>query len=86
MNGLCIRVIVIMFANFFRKTVERTLLGRWERTCERLNAIKVNWANTDHCGTCGLDTNPVKILDLKNPLNGKMKTDRNTGSRQDAPR
>lgn len=75
-----------MFLNFFKKTVERTLLGRWERTCERLNAIKVNWANTDHCGTCSVDYKPAKIADLENPPNRKMKADGNTVSRQDASR
>lgn len=27
-------------------------LGRWTRTTEKENAIKVFWANVDHCGTC----------------------------------
>ena len=31
-------------------------LGRWTRTTRVLNAIKIDWANTDHCGTCTLPT------------------------------
>jgi hypothetical protein len=27
-------------------------LGRWARTSEKVNAIKIFWANVDHCGTC----------------------------------
>ena len=32
--------------------LEKILLGRWERTCDKMNGIKVYWANIDHCGTC----------------------------------
>ena len=39
--------------NFFRKAQDKTLLGRWERTDKVQNKIKIDWANTDHCGTCG---------------------------------
>ena len=42
-----------MFRKIFRNTVEKTLLGRWARTTEKVNSIKVYWANMDHCGTCG---------------------------------
>ena len=28
------------------------LLGRWTRTSEKVNSIKIFWANVDHCGTC----------------------------------
>jgi len=28
------------------------LLGRWTRTDEKANSIKIFWANVDHCGTC----------------------------------
>jgi len=38
--------------NFFRKAQDKTLLGRWERTDKVLNKIKIDYANTDHCGTC----------------------------------
>lgn len=41
-----------MFMNLFKKTVQKNLLGRWERTSDTMNTIKVNWANIDHCGTC----------------------------------
>ena len=27
-------------------------LGRWECTNMKLNQIKIDWANVDHCGTC----------------------------------
>jgi len=32
--------------------MDKTLLGRWGRTDELSNTIKVYWANVDHCGTC----------------------------------
>lgn len=41
-------------------------LGRWTRTDSSTNAIKVDWANTDHCGTCSLPSIPQPSLDLKN--------------------
>lgn len=41
-----------MFRKFFTYTVEQVLLGRWRRTCAVGSAIKADWANTDHCGTC----------------------------------
>jgi hypothetical protein len=50
-------------------------LGRWTRTDSPTNAIKVDWANTDHCGTCSLPSIPqlsqlplipMPLLDLKN--------------------
>jgi hypothetical protein len=31
------------------------LLGRWCRTEQNLNNVKVDLANIDHCGTCVLD-------------------------------
>lgn len=40
------------FSNLFRKKSEKILLGRWGRTCDTMNEIKVNWANIDNCGTC----------------------------------
>ena len=42
----------------FRNTQDRVLLGRWERTDKLANKIKIDWANTDHCGTCGYVTVP----------------------------
>ena len=37
----------------FKRVIDKAMLGRWETTtCEKINAIKVYWANTDHCGTC----------------------------------
>ena len=44
--------------NLFRKTQEKILLGRWERTDMVQNRIKIDWANTDHCGTCGYTSVP----------------------------
>ena len=39
-------------------------LGRWTRTDSSVNAIKIDWANTDHCGTCTLPQPPdLKISD-----------------------
>ena len=42
-----------MFRKIFRTTIDETVLGRWARTNEKMNGIKVYWANMDHCGTCG---------------------------------
>ena len=53
-----------MFRRFFK--IERVLLGRWTRTNPFLNAIKIDWANTDHCGTCSL-TDTTKPSAPKNP-------------------
>lgn len=43
-----------MLRNIFRFTQKLfpIPLGRWQRTCENKNNIKIDWANTDHCGTC----------------------------------
>lgn len=46
-----------MFRRFFRFRFAMTdyvPLGRWTRTERAANAIKVDLANTDHCGTCPL--------------------------------
>ena len=53
-----------MFRRFFK--IERVLLGRWTRTNPFLNAIKIDWANTDHCGTCSL-TDTTKPSAPKTP-------------------
>jgi len=37
--------------SMFRHT-PTPLLGRWERTNHNQNKIKIDLANTDHCGTC----------------------------------
>jgi len=34
-------------------------LGRWERTNMKLNQIKIDWANIDHCGTCSYEVVPL---------------------------
>lgn len=36
----------------FRFIVPEPMLGRWTRTSEKANSIKIFWANVDHCGTC----------------------------------
>ena len=38
--------------NRLRLDMLPTPLGRWERTGTLKNNIKIDWANTDHCGTC----------------------------------
>jgi hypothetical protein len=42
-----------LFSNLFR-SIPKTLLGRWERTPEKLSSIKIKLANIDHCGSCSL--------------------------------
>ena len=44
----------------FRSIVPEPVLGRWTRTCEKTNSIKIFWANVDHCGTCSGDAVAVK--------------------------
>ena len=46
----------MMLRRFFKETVDKIPLGRWERTGDKMNAIKVTWANMDHCGSCGAPT------------------------------
>jgi hypothetical protein len=74
-----------MFARLFKKTLEQPLLGRWARTCERLNGIKATWANTDHCGTCAGELKPVKIVHVEHIAPIKMKTENQVIHKQDAP-
>lgn len=64
-----------MFRKIFRNTIEKTLLGRWARTNEKINGIKVYWANMDHCGTCG------KELVDKNSKKNHTLTDQNNKSK-----
>jgi hypothetical protein len=45
-----------MFRKLFTNKLENIILGRWKCTDERLNKIKVYWANMDHCGTCSKKT------------------------------
>ena len=63
-----------MFSRLFTKTLEKTLLGRWDRTCEKVNSIKVYWANMDHCGTCSKEVVKEKKSLPSNLLHGKDKT------------
>jgi len=44
-----------MFRKIFMASISpsvKTSLGRWECTTMKLNDIKIDWANVDHCGTC----------------------------------
>lgn len=45
-----------MLERFFQKIImlksAPVLLGRWCRTGQKLNNIKVDLANVDHCGIC----------------------------------
>jgi hypothetical protein len=41
-----------MLKNIFKNSFKKTLLGRWSLSSDKVTAIKVNWANVDHCGTC----------------------------------
>lgn len=63
-----------MFSRFFTKPLEKTILGRWNRTCETVNSIKVYWANMDHCGTCSKEGVKEKMSLPSNLLHGKHKT------------
>ena len=56
-----------MFRKLFRLAIlPDAPLGRWSRTTEKMNAIKIFWANVDHCGTCSAET-VDKPADAKNP-------------------
>jgi hypothetical protein len=59
-----------MFINFFRSTVEKIMLGRWNCTDVKLNKIKAHLANIDHCGTCTLK--PVKVRRIEAPLKKEL--------------
>jgi len=54
----------VIFLTMFRRLflIAHVPLGRWTRTDSSANAIKIDWANTDHCGTCTFPQPP----DLKN--------------------
>jgi hypothetical protein len=41
-----------MLRRLFTAPTQQLLLGRWQRSTEKAIAIKVEWANIDHCGTC----------------------------------
>lgn len=45
-------MIQMVFQKLRRLTSAPVLLGRWCRTDKKLNDIKVDLANIDHCGTC----------------------------------
>lgn len=48
------------------KNLPPTPLGRWRRTEEHINNIKIDWANVDHCGTCAYKNTEIK--DKKKPI------------------
>ena len=57
-----------MFRKLFRlATRPDTPLGRWTRTSDKMNSIKIFWANVDHCGTCSSEK-MVKSSTTKNPI------------------
>jgi hypothetical protein len=46
-------ILEMTVTEMFRKVaVIPFYLGRWQRTSAKLNNIKVDLANIDHCGTC----------------------------------
>jgi hypothetical protein len=51
--------------SFFNKSFNKTLLGRWNRSCDQSTEIKVNWANVDHCGTCSKEDLNKKYIDVQ---------------------
>ena len=55
----------LLTRSFFNKSFNKTLLGRWNRSCEQSTEIKVNWANVDHCGTCSKEDLNNKYVDLQ---------------------
>ena len=61
-----VRYLASMFRRFFANNLEKILLGRWKCTDERLNKIKVYWANMDHCGTCSKEA--VQPKKIKKPI------------------
>ena len=54
------------------KNTNKTALGRWERTGRLQNKIKIDYANTDHCGTCQYVPKP-KDLELHELVGKKGK-------------
>ena len=67
-----------MFRHLFRSIVDKPLLGRWNpMSCDKTNAIKVFWANMDHCGTCSMPVKKIK--------NTAVPTETNTPSAPHTP-
>jgi len=50
------------------------LLGRWTRTTEKMNSIKIFWANVDHCGTCSSETIKKEEVPKLEPPRGVKET------------
>lgn len=53
-----------MFRKLFSIAIipDKPLLGRWTRTTEKANSIKIFWANVDHCGTCSGEAIKKKVV------------------------
>jgi hypothetical protein len=56
-----------MMRNLFKKT----LLGRWNLSCDKITTIKVNWANIDNCGTCSREDLNIKYVDYSTSSNNR---------------
>lgn len=63
---------ITQIKRLFKSTVEKIALGRWERTCEKKNKIKVYWANIDHCGTCSSEKRPENVTKPKEVVHNKL--------------
>lgn len=51
------------FTNLFMNRAVTTPLGRWRTHNNNQTALKVKYANEDHCGTCG-DKEELDVDDL----------------------
>jgi hypothetical protein len=51
-----------LFQKFLNVRSNTVPLGRWCRTEQGLNNVKVDLANIDHCGTCVLDKKMIKKI------------------------
>ena len=70
-----------MLSNLFRNTLPKILLGRWERTPEKLSSVKIRLANIDHCGSCNITPQPsvstskpitTRVLQLTKECDGAL--------------
>jgi hypothetical protein len=49
-------------------SADRRVLGRWQHQDDNKQvAIKVNYANVDHCGPCGIDEMRT-VIDVKDKI------------------
>ena len=49
---------MLQLQRFFQTEVK--MLGRWARQSRKESNWKVDMANIDHCGTCGLEKKPAE--------------------------